>query len=356
MHLTNYAENNLIDRTLRGQAYSPPATHYFALLTSTTGPRQNSHAYSLNDTLSLLATDGEIHLYKVTTAGTSAAGQGALYPGVEDEVIADGTATMTEQSAALDAGTAIVEPAAGGYAREGVVSSMANWLDTQGAGGGVVSTGTSRTISNVAAIDFGSASGADWGFVWGVADFDAATVGNALAWGPLNAAVTISDGDSYSIEAGELDLTFTGAVTSYLANKLFDWLWRGQAFAAPANVYMALMTANGTASVAGTEEAATGYAREVIACSLAAFAGTQAAGSTSASSGSSGTTSPNAATAYAVPAGADWGVITGVEFYDALSAGNRLLFGALTASKTVTGGSGGSTPTWAAGQPQIRIR
>jgi hypothetical protein len=250
----------------------------------------------------------------------------------------------------------MVEPAVGGYARVGVASSLANWLDTQGAGGGVASTGTSRTISNVAAIDFGTASGADWGYVWGVADYDASSAGNALAWGPLNTAVTISDGDSYSIEAGDLDLTFTGTVTSYLANKLFDWLWRGQTFTAPTNVYMAMMTANGTASTAGTEEAGTGYAREVVACSLAALAGTQSAGSTTASSGSGGTTSPNAGTDFTVPAGADWGVITGVEFYDALTSGNRLFFGALTSSKTVTGGAGGSTASWAAGQPQIRLR
>ena len=71
--LTDYAQNKLTDALLRAQSLGAPATLYFGLLKSTKGARANSTAYALNDTLNVTASDGKIHLYKVTTAGTSAA-------------------------------------------------------------------------------------------------------------------------------------------------------------------------------------------------------------------------------------------------------------------------------------------
>ena len=72
-NLSNYAENKLIDAVFRAQALGAPATMYHALLTSTHGPRANSTAYALNNTISVVANDGKVHLYKCTTAGTTAA-------------------------------------------------------------------------------------------------------------------------------------------------------------------------------------------------------------------------------------------------------------------------------------------
>jgi hypothetical protein len=351
LSLSNYASNRIIDRELRGQAYSPPASHYFALLTSTTGPRQNSHAYSLNDTLSLTADDGFVHLYKVTTAGTSAAAQSTLYPGAANEVISDGTATMTEQTSVLKAGSG-VEASGSAYAREEVVSSLANWLDTQGIGGGVASSGNSQTISNVNAISFGSASGGDWGFVWGIADYDASSGGNLIAWGPLTTPVEVTDGDSFGIDAGELSIYVAGAMTTYLANKLLDWMWRAQTRTAPANVYAAFMTATGTAGSAGTEVTGGAYARVAIACTLAAWEDTQNAGGAVASSGTTNETETEAATNWTTPT-ADWGTLTAMEIYDALTAGNRLWWAALDTAKTILSGQ---TVSVAAGGIKVKVR
>lgn len=194
MSKTNYLENKLIDWLLRGQAFTPPATTYVGLLKSTRGPRANSTVYALNDTMSVVANDTKIHLYKCTTAGTSAAAQSTLYPGVDNEAITDGTAVFTEQASALEAGTALVEPSGGNYARVAVASSMANWAGTQSAGSTTASSGTSGTTSNNGAITFGAPSG-DWGFCWGLCLYDASTSGNALMLGPLTAAKTINGSD-----------------------------------------------------------------------------------------------------------------------------------------------------------------
>lgn len=192
---TDYLRNKLNDWYLRNQAFVPPATHYFGLLTTTKGPRANSTPYALNDTISVLANDGKLHLYKCTSAGNSAADQAALYPGVADEVIADGGATFTEQTSALRAGTAAVEPSGGSYARVAVASSLANFSGTQGDATTAVSNGTTGKASNNSAITF-PAPTADWKYVWAVADYDAANAGNLLEWTPLATAKTVNNGDS----------------------------------------------------------------------------------------------------------------------------------------------------------------
>jgi len=199
---TNYLRNKLVDWFWRAQTFTPPATHYFGLLTSTKGARANSTAYALNDTLSLTANDGKTHLYKVTTAGTSAAAQSTLYPGVDGEAITDGTMVATEQAAALRAGTA-VEVSGGSYARVAVTASLANFAGTQSAGSTSASSGTTGLTSNNAAITW-PAPTANWGFVWGVATYDASTTGNPLEYGGLTTVKTVNNGDaapSYPIAA-----------------------------------------------------------------------------------------------------------------------------------------------------------
>lgn len=351
LSLSNYASNRVIDRELRGQAYTPPATHHFALLTSTTGPRANSTAYALDATFSVLANDGRVHLYKVTTAGTSAAAQGTLYPGVENEVISDGTATMTEQTSALKAGT-LVEPVGFAYARQAIASTMANWLDTAGTGGGVASSGNSQTIRNVNAVNWGAASGGSWGYVWGIADFDASTGGNLIAWGPVTTPVRVLSGDTFGIGASGLSIVISGGMTTYLGNKLLDWMWRGQTRTAPTNVYPALMKITGTSGSAGTEVTGGAYARPVIACSLAAWEDTQNAGGGVASSGTTNETETEAVTNWTTPT-ADWGNITAMEIYDALTSGNRLWWAALTSAKTILSGQPVSV---AAGGIKVKVR
>jgi len=208
---TDYAQNKIADAVERGQAMGAPATKYYALLKCTKGARANSTAYALNDTVAVTANDSKVHLYKVTTAGTTAASQGTLYPGTAGEAITDGTAVMTEQNAALDAGTAQVEPSGGSYARVGVTASLANWSGTQGARTTVASTGTSGTTSNNGAITF-PAPTADWVTgterIWGWAMYDASSAGNCWEWGPLTALQAVTNGQAApSFAAGTLQVT-----------------------------------------------------------------------------------------------------------------------------------------------------
>ena len=124
------------------------------------------------------------------------------------------------------------------------------------------------------------------------------------------------------------------AMSDYLENKLVDQIFRGQAFTFPATLYVGLLTAAPSDSGGGTEVTGGSYARASVTASLANFAGTQSAGSTTASSGTGGQTSNNAAITFATPS-ATWGTVTHFGIYDAASGGNLLFWGALTISKTI---------------------
>ena len=209
MLYTSYLANKLVDQLLRGQAYTFPTTTYVGLLTSTKGPRANSTAYALNDTISLTANDSKTHLYKCTTAGTTAAAQSTLYPGAFGEAITDGTAVFTEQTnAALRPGSA-VEASYTGYSRASVASSLANWAGTQGAGTTVASSGTSvPTTSNNGTITVGASATSGPSYVWAMALYDAASAGNCLMIEPLTTVKTINNGDpAPTIAAAALSLS-----------------------------------------------------------------------------------------------------------------------------------------------------
>ena len=135
------------------------------------------------------------------------------------------------------------------------------------------------------------------------------------------------------------------AMTDYLENKLIDQMFRAQAYTFPSTLYVGLLTAAPSDSTAGTEVSGGSYARVAVTNSLANWAGTQSAGSTAASSGTSGTTSNNNAITFPAPT-ANWGSVSHFAIYDASSAGNMLIWGALTASKTVNNGD--AAPSFAA--------
>lgn len=143
------------------------------------------------------------------------------------------------------------------------------------------------------------------------------------------------------------------SMTDYLENKLVDFLFRAQTFTPPASLHIALYTANPTDSSAGTEVTGGAYARVAVTSSLANWAGTQSAGSTTASSGTGGTTSNNNAITFPAPTGANWGSVTGVAVMDASSAGNMWFFGALSVAKTVNNGD--AAPVFAAGALTIQL-
>lgn len=155
------------------------------------------------------------------------------------------------------------------------------------------------------------------------------------------------------------------ALSNFAENKLIDFLFRGQALGitgataaagtGPANLYVALFTTmpDAEAGTAGVEVSGGGYARATVASSLANWAGTQSAGSTTASSGTSGTTSNNGVISIGSGnASANWGSIVGYGVFDASTGGN-LLFSASITPKTVN--SGDPVPTFAAGALTFQI-
>ncbi len=143
------------------------------------------------------------------------------------------------------------------------------------------------------------------------------------------------------------------AMSDFLENKLLDWLFRGQAIGitgasaaagtGPANLYVGLFTANPTDGTSGTEVAGNAYARVAVASSLANWAGTQAALSTVASSGTSGTTSNNGVISFPTPS-ASWGTVSGMAIFDAASGGNMLVWSALTQNKLINSGDSVTFP------------
>jgi len=143
------------------------------------------------------------------------------------------------------------------------------------------------------------------------------------------------------------------AFTDFAENKLIDWIFRGQPIGfngastgvGPANLYVGLLTGNPTDSTAGTEVSTTltGYTRVAVLSSLGNWAGTQAANSTTASSGNTGTTSNNNPITFPVPS-ATWGLVTGVGIFDTATGVNLLAYSALTASKTINTGDTVSFP------------
>jgi hypothetical protein len=135
------------------------------------------------------------------------------------------------------------------------------------------------------------------------------------------------------------------AMSDYLENKLVDHILRAQTFTAPATVYVSLHTAAPTGDVPGTEVSGGSYARVAVTSSLSNWAGTQSAGSTTASSGTGGATSNNAAITFPAPS-ASWGTISHFAIWDASTAGNLLFHGSLTTSKTVNNGD--AAPSFAA--------
>ena len=141
------------------------------------------------------------------------------------------------------------------------------------------------------------------------------------------------------------------AMSDYLENKLIDQIFRGQAFTFPGTLYVGLLTAAPSDTGGGTEVSGNAYARVAVTNSLANWAGSQGAGTTVASSGTTGTTSNNGTITFPTPS-AGWGTVVAFGIYDASSAGNLLFYGTLSISKTI---NTGDTVTFPAAALSIQL-
>jgi hypothetical protein len=188
-----------------------PLAMYAALFVINKGLRANSTAYSSGDVISLTANGGvggdtRQHLYRCTTAGTTAGSQSG-YLGAPGEAITDGSAVFTEIGPVLDTGTGfpagLTEVSGGSYARvkipAGSYPALSDWAGTQSAGSTTASSGTGATTSNNNAITFPSPT-ANWATgaaqVGAIGIYDQLTSGNLLGWGPLTVPKTINNGDA----------------------------------------------------------------------------------------------------------------------------------------------------------------
>lgn len=111
-------------------------------------------------------------------------------------------------------------------------------------------------------------------------------------------------------------------------------------------IYVALfLVAPDDAGAGGTEVSGGSYARVPVACTLAAWCGTQGTASTTASTGTGGTSSNNATITFPVPT-ADWGICVAFGIYDALTGGHLLYSAVLGATRTILNND--PAPTFAA--------
>jgi|GEM_PF-508750 len=240
-----------------------------------------------------------------------------------------------------------------GYARYPLTRSLANFAGTQGPGSVLASSGASHTTSNNVALNYGTA-GSSGGTCSVVGMFDASTGGNCWAWLVLDAPFVINNGSPVSLPAGllQMSLGIVSGASDYCANKLVDLIWRAQAYTWPATLYGALYTAAPSNAGGGTEVSASGYSRPSIASSLTAWSGTQAAGSTTASSGTGGLITNNAPFTYPVLS-AYGGVATHEGLLDASTAGNLMFWRALASPQTLA--AGGTGQSHAAGSMGILV-
>ena len=146
-----------------------------------------------------------------------------------------------------------------------------------------------------------------------------------------------------------------GALTDYAENQLIDYIFRAQASGLPSTWYVALYTTCPTDSSAGTEVTNAGsYARvSAGANGLTVWAGTQSAGSTTASTGTNGTTSNNNVISFATATGT-WGTINcwGLVDSGTYGGGHLWVYTAVTTPPTITSGA---TPSFAAAAMTFQI-
>lgn len=109
--------------------------------------------------------------------------------------------------------------------------------------------------------------------------------------------------------------------TNFLETEILDHVFAGAAYTAPTTKYLALFTAIADGEAGSvTELSGSAYARQTVAFAT-----------------SGNTTSNNAAVEFPTATG-NWGTVTHVGVYDALTSGNLMAYATLSASKTIETG------------------
>jgi hypothetical protein len=131
------------------------------------------------------------------------------------------------------------------------------------------------------------------------------------------------------------------SMTNYLENKLIDYVFRGVAYTPPAIWYIGLFTAAPSETGGGTEVTGNAYARQAITKNTTAWAATNGATTTTnPSSGTSGTTSNNSVLTFPSATPGNWGTISHVGLFDAITGGNLCFYNSLPTTRVVNAGDG----------------
>jgi hypothetical protein len=113
------------------------------------------------------------------------------------------------------------------------------------------------------------------------------------------------------------------ALSDYAEKLLLDWSMTTGSATRPTEWYVALYTVAPSDSGGGTEVSGSGYAREAVTFDAAATPG--------------GTTSNTGAVSFTA-SGGSFGTVVAIGIFDAVTVGNLLWHGTMTASKTVDDG------------------
>lgn len=108
--------------------------------------------------------------------------------------------------------------------------------------------------------------------------------------------------------------------SNFLETEILDHVFGGNAYTAPATLYLGLYTATPSDTGGGTEVSGGAYARQSSAFTV------------------TGDTASNTAAVEFPTATASWGTITQIGVFDASTAGNLLAYADLTVAKTIESG------------------
>ena len=146
------------------------------------------------------------------------------------------------------------------------------------------------------------------------------------------------------------------AMSDYLENKVIDANFRGQSLGIPGNTWIGLTAAplsDSSTAPYTTEFSGNNYSRVQVVSNLSSWMGTNYNSSGTISSGSNGTVSNNTAISFPAPTGGNWGVANSFGIFDAITGGNLLFYGQLSAPKTINNGDSG--PIFSANTLSIQI-
>jgi hypothetical protein len=136
------------------------------------------------------------------------------------------------------------------------------------------------------------------------------------------------------------------AKSNYLEQKILDYIFNDGTFAAP-QTFVSLYTSSPADDDSGTEVSGTNYARQEVHEN----AGTSPYWNLAAVDGVGYLVDNQSAITFPTAGAGGWGSVSHFGIHDAVSTGNLLYHGALTASQTV---NDGSTFEFAAGDLNIR--